>query len=355
MPRASFVELLNIDDRTALQRLSHQGSDRAPRPDRPDRQDYSTFAACEEAYTNVGLAQHPKKRVRGSTHATIVGAEVEGRIGIVSSPVCCLAALVLLTLLQVQLPQSTPGILQSFVGSWTAAFLYRQPLLSTFAKIYIFLASLNELDSDAPVTLPGYIRDELLLAALLAPFAHTNLRAAAAPFLYGTDASLRKGAIVRAPISESTSRELYRQSEHGGWHTRLDSQLGAYLTDLGLRHPDAGLPSEGPSRGAAPEWVTDLCEALSFARVYDYSWRRVHHINILEASVIKSLAKFLATRHPGTRTAVLVHSQVALGAQAHGRSSSPGLSRVFQSALPYVLGRGFVSGLPLHSDRGSSC
>ncbi len=62
--------------------------------------------------------------------------------------------------------------------------------------------------------------------------------------------------------------------------------------------------------------------------------------------MLKSLVKFLASREPCSRVPVLVDSQIALGACAHGRSSSPGLSRAFRSALSYIIGADlYIGGL----------
>eukprot|EP00959_Pyramimonas_sp_CCMP1952_P328064 6867902-Pyramimonas_sp.AAC.1 len=83
-PRGPFVEMLNIDDHTGFQKLSWRGT--APRPDDPHRRDREVFAACDKGYPRVGLVQHPGKRARGETHKVVVGAEVEGRIGIVCAP-----------------------------------------------------------------------------------------------------------------------------------------------------------------------------------------------------------------------------------------------------------------------------
>ena len=86
-PRGPYVEMLNIDDHTGFQKLSWRGT--APRPDDPNRRDRAVFAACDEGYPQVGLIQHPGKRARGLSHTIVVGAEVEGRIGIVCAPLLC--------------------------------------------------------------------------------------------------------------------------------------------------------------------------------------------------------------------------------------------------------------------------
>ena len=90
--------------------------------------------------------------------------------------------------------------------------------------------------------------------------------------------------------------------------------------------------------------MRELAEALPFELVYAWKFRTPRHINILEAEVFKSLCKHCAVREPNTRFGVLLDSKVALGASSHGRSSSPGLSRVLCTALPYILGGGLYPG-----------
>ena len=79
-PRGPFAEMLKIGDHTGFQKLSWHGS--APRQGDPTRRDREVFVACDQGYPRVGLIQHPGKRARNETHKVVVGAEVEGRIGI---------------------------------------------------------------------------------------------------------------------------------------------------------------------------------------------------------------------------------------------------------------------------------
>ena len=185
----------------------------------------------------------------------------------------------------------------------------------------------------------------------------TDLRAAPCPEVFGTDASLSHGGVVRAGISPQLSAELWRRSEHGGWHTRLhDGHLLQVLSrgiplgpELALLHRDLGLPSLEPL--VAPHWVTELSEALRFRLAYKWQFRVPRHINTLETTVFKSLCKHCCILLPDSRIPVLLDSKVALGATAHGRSSSPGLSHVLRTTLPYVIGGGlYMCGMYVPTD-----
>eukprot|EP00959_Pyramimonas_sp_CCMP1952_P087487 1830665-Pyramimonas_sp.AAC.1 len=49
----------------------------------------------------------------------------------------------------------------------------------------------------------------------------TDLRAQHHPEVFGTDASLCWGGVVSSRAAAPLATELWRRSEHGGWHTRL--------------------------------------------------------------------------------------------------------------------------------------
>ena len=221
-PRTPHVEMLNIDDHTGFQLLSWSGAT-APRPDSSLRRDRGVFHACDQGYLRAGLAQHPGKKARGETRRVVAGAEVEGRIGIVCVPLVRTVALCRLALLQVYLGRSTKTLLNSLVGCWVQVFLYRRPLLSIFTHIYHFLSSWPE--DVEEMWLPGYVRSELQACTYLAFVAMTDLRANYSPWLYGTDAARTRGGVVRAPVAQSTSAELWRRAEQGGWHAVLEDPV----------------------------------------------------------------------------------------------------------------------------------
>ena len=282
--------MLNIDDHTGFQKLSWSGA--APRPDDPSRRDREVFAACDRGYPQVGLVQHPGKRTRAATHKVVVGAEIEGRIGVVCAPLVRTVALCRLTLIQVYLGFSTRAVMASLVGCWVQVFLYRRPLLSIFTHTYIFLSSLSTEDG-LEYELPVAVRDELLACTVFAFTAITGLRASPCPDVFGADAPLGHGGVVCSGIGTFLSQELWRRSEHGGWHAVLPDRhvlqvltrgvpLGPELTEL-LR--DLGRPSLDPP--VAPRWITELSEALHFRLAYKWEFIMPRHINILETKVFK--------------------------------------------------------------------
>ncbi len=94
-----------------------------------------------------------------------------------------------------------------------------------------------------------------------------------------------------------------------------------------------------------PEWISELCDSLSFREVFRYKFKRPGHININESRTFKSLIKALAKNQPCIRFPALLDSRVTIGAAAKGRSSSPGITRILQGCLAYTVGSSLYPGL----------
>ena len=92
------------------------------------RRDRDVFKKADEVYPAVGLCQHPKKKIREADNQTVVGDEIEGRIGTIAAPRLLTAMLIALTLEQIRLRASTPRLFTCVVGCWVQVFLYRSGL-----------------------------------------------------------------------------------------------------------------------------------------------------------------------------------------------------------------------------------
>ncbi|CAE7186703.1 unnamed protein product, partial [Symbiodinium pilosum] len=104
-----------------------------------------------------------------------------------------------------------------------------------------------------------------------------------------------------------------------------------------------------------PEWIGELADSLPFKELLRYRFSRPGHINVLETRTFKSWLKWCAKRHPNSRMLALMDSRVLLGASSKGRSSSPALSRVLRSSVPYILGgRLYPAGLHVYSAKNRS-
>ena len=163
------------------------------------RRDREVYQKADQVYPAVGLCQHSKKKIRVSR--SVVGGEVEGRIGTIAAPRLRTAVLIALTLEQIRLRASTPRLFTCLVSCWVQVFLYRRPLLSIFTEVFRIRSTVEAARSapggEAVFGLIPVVLNELLCACLLAPFASTNLCAKPVAWVYGTDASMSRAGIVR--------------------------------------------------------------------------------------------------------------------------------------------------------------
>lgn len=104
-----------------------------------------------------------------------------------------------------------------------------------------------------------------------------------------------------------------------------------------------------------PEWISEVCDSLPFKELFRFKFRVANHININEVRTYKSWIKSLAKSEPHSRCVGLVDSRVTIGATAKGRSSSPGISRILQGCIGYIIGSNLYPGcLHCYSDRNRS-
>ena len=79
-------------------------------------------------------------------------------------------------------------LVRRIVGVWVAMFLYRRPLLANLDACFAWCRE-DGADILQIVQLPSEVVTELLEAALMAPFAETDVQAPVAPQLHASDAS----------------------------------------------------------------------------------------------------------------------------------------------------------------------
>lgn len=91
--------------------------------------DSKAFDACDKAYAKVGFVQHTGRTVRGATHASGLGSDIDGVAGLVAALVLGTTAIVWLTFKQLVICITTYGILDSSVARFVQRFLYRRPVL----------------------------------------------------------------------------------------------------------------------------------------------------------------------------------------------------------------------------------
>ena len=224
-PRGGTAEFLAIDDHFVAQRVSLS----AWRSGARDR-DSVIFEKAAQAYRQVGLVQHEKKRKRQLSCGTSLGADVDGLAGVVSAPRHRVGVLCTLTTEIVRRGTCAPKILASLLGLWVHVLMFRRPVLCI----------LNEAFKDAQASPAHVIRqlqratlNELLSLTDLAPALQADLRVDYLPQIFCMDASPTGSGICAAAPSHVVA-ELWRHSEQEGYYTKLADAASACLQEHGL-------------------------------------------------------------------------------------------------------------------------
>ena len=233
VPKTDFVELLAIDDHVGLQKLPL-----CKIPDNPVLQDTRVFARAEVAYDHVGLRLNDDKKRRNLVHGTILGAEVDGVLGIVGPPRDRMLSLASLTASLAKRGSATRELIEKLLGCWVHALMFRRPVFCVFDSLFREgrTCARNEV-----FKISDQSRNELLMLACLSPTIVSDLRATYDSSLYCLDASPSGGAVCAADIGSDASAELWRHGELRGYHTRLESEVSALLTEKGISHESDNL------------------------------------------------------------------------------------------------------------------
>ena len=237
-PRGKFFEFLSIDDHLGLQVLSRA----AYRADAAAR-DTEVFAKAGQAYTTVGLVQHPKKKKRNVTSGVFLGAEVDGVAGKVSAPRHRIGLLMMCSSIVACKGFATPKLLSAIVGSWVSVLMFRRPIMAIMEAV--FSEGQNK-PANKVFKLSRQARNELLALSILGPVAQTNLRTRTCSKIFCMDASPHGSGICQADETESVVAELWRHSEQRGFYTRLASPVAAVLEEIGIGSEPAFGPDFEP-------------------------------------------------------------------------------------------------------------
>ena len=220
-PRSRFLEWLSIDDHVGVQICSpKEYSENIP------LRDTEVFSRSEDAYRNVGLVQHPKKKQCGVSEGIFLGAEVNGDLGFVSAPRHRIGALTLCTIFVARQGTASPRLLSSLLGCWIHILMFRRPILAILSHSF---SEGHGLPQDRVFCLSRECRNELLALCWLAPVCISDIRVDFAPKLFCTDASPDGAGICVSDEDPSVVAELWRHSEQRGYYTQLLNPAAAIL------------------------------------------------------------------------------------------------------------------------------
>ena len=110
-----------------------------------------------------------------------------------------------------------------FVGGWNANFLFL-----VFDSVYQAL----RFPRTRLVRLDAWAKDDLMLAAVLAPLGVTEIDAPILPPIFALDASPDWGAVCSAPVHPETARALWTRGNRRGGYTQLDVPARCLLRKL---------------------------------------------------------------------------------------------------------------------------
>ena len=121
------------------------------------------------------------------------------------------------------------GLLEIGIPSW----LFRRCLSSVVDDLFAFGSSPDDGFADEIRPLPRKICSELVLLAALSPLMCSNLAVDYLDVAVASDASLAKGAVVRAPILPEVCEELWLDSDKKGHYVTLENGAREFLKHLG--------------------------------------------------------------------------------------------------------------------------
>jgi len=326
-PDDEVVGGVMIDDYALAAKGPRRGAAQAPAV----RRAANLFRRARAVYAAAGVPDVDKKRREMVRHATVWGAEIDGRAGTVGAPRTRRAGLSALTA-SVAVAGVAPGTLvSSLLGLWMDSLLYRRPVLALLGAVFAFAEAFGE--DRRPRALPGPVRSELLGLSALAPMLECSIRAPVAPGILVSDASLSGTGVVEARLPSAAAAEVWRHRVRAG-----------------------GVAEQG-CRGFC--FGGELVEALPVRVVHRAQFKRRagRGIHVCEGRARRQLAVAVGRdpgRH-GTRQLTAYDSTVTAFGAARGRSHAPGLLSEQRLAYPQWVAAGAQEGVVwVDSERNSA-
>ena len=152
----------------------------------------------------------------------------------------------------------------SLVGSLVSMLMFRRPAMSLLQEVFAVIPP-DQLCTSEPKLwpLPRSAACELAVASALAPVIVSDLTAPILPRLFATDASLTKGGITEAEISEDYAMLLWRDADRRGANVPLQSRSATLA-----KHYDDAYEDELPEEPCEenPELLGDFIAEGGFAQ-----------------------------------------------------------------------------------------
>ena len=244
VPRTDHIEALAIDDHISFQKLSWE----ALRSQAPAR-DTQVFELASAAYDDVFLHRNAKKDKIACTSGVVLGAEVDGVLGVVSAPRERVLCLGFISAVVASRGSVSGEVLDTLLGCWVHVLLFRRPI---FCIVDALFHEGKGLPRQKVFELSRQARNELYLLSFLGGLAQASLRSSYRPELFCLDASPWAGAVCSSRVGSFAASEFWRRSEQRGYYTKLAGPASAVLLEHGLDHEGANLFGQEGSQGAQP-------------------------------------------------------------------------------------------------------
>jgi len=222
-PVGNEIEGLIIDDFFAIGK------------ERLDSQPISSFAAkalaaAREAYEFHRLPGSPEKDVEAETFFKAAGAEVDSssfavRRGLttVAAPLSKRLGLSVLSLRAARLASTSSRLLSRLAGNWTSVLMFKRCLMATVDEMFALAAEAEKIGKNYVIHQSPAVRTELIMLGALAPIISTNIATSMCPYVFASDASLGKGAVVCTSVEEKVAEAMWVGADKKGSYSKLDS------------------------------------------------------------------------------------------------------------------------------------
>ena len=321
VPSGDTWEGLYIDDHIVIQKYK-KGRKYVQRPLR----DENIMRDSRAHYTSLHVPVSAKKAFTFEHEFVAWGTSVCSQSGRVGTPLTKLRHLLQATAEFCSLKRCSKKVLQKLVGLYVHPFTHRRELMCVFNRVY---KQIERMQDRKLSLISESSKQELCFAALLLPFAHSNIRWPLAEHVSATDATPTGAGRAEARMPPKLVELAYRYGLHRGEHVRLDWSSGRLTPSSDM----LSAPAELEEALQCGRWRTT--ERSQFAKV--------GHINIQEMKVlVKELRHRACQTASGQRIVNLCDSRVVVGAFAKGRSSSVRLNQWLRRAMS-------------HSVAGSKC
>ncbi|HIF06345.1 MAG TPA: hypothetical protein EYQ64_05160 [Gemmatimonadetes bacterium] len=353
-PAGPTHEWVCVDDHIITQ-IIDADEPRIPGEADADRGDVKLLAAADKGYAKARLRTVDKKRFRGQTKFDLLGARVDGEVGLVAAKPGLL--LLFLGLAQNILCHGRVWgrALATAVGLLSHALLFRREGFSVLDNLYREVRRLSP-GGGTVHKLSAAALDELAVMACLMPLLSSSLRAEVSSMITCSDASggqRPRGGVTKSEVRPAVAQHLWRHRMRKPGYLKMepgpvaDYQAALKERIMALRQLDAWDepdPDFRPELG--PRFFGDISDAMVWQTSFGFDLKGGEHINMYEHRVaMAALLSEIRRTGGGKRLLLGCDSDVVCGVIAKGRSSSRRLNKLQRKLGMQLLFSGCYPGM----------